>query len=167
MRAPALAGGEHEHPRAILRDLVRSILVIPLCRGDGVAAFREHELSHQHPIVQRHFLRRDQLLIGVVGRIPRARRAHVAAGVVEAARAPAAERFVDVARQRQRREFQSALLRPLLQDLQVVRQRHGWLRIGPGTAIFRIRTRIARDVQAAFGFDIKALELVPLEGPVI
>ena len=166
VRAPALARGEHEHPRAILRDLVRTILVIPLRRRNGVAAVGEHKLAHQHPIVQRHLLRRDQLLIGVVRRISRAGRAHVAAGVVEAAGASAAEGLVDVARQRQRREFQSALLGPFLEDLQVVGQRHRRLRIRPGAAIFGIRARIARDVQAAFGFHIKALELVPLDRPV-
>src|SRR6185503_8897111 len=98
----------------------------------------DDEAANERLVVQLDLLRRHQLAEGEVGRIARARGADLAAGVVDAAAVAAAERR-QVARHRQRRELQAALLGPRLQDLQVVGERNRALRVRLGTMILRMR----------------------------
>ena len=147
MRAPAVARRDDERLRAVLDRIARADPGAPPAPRRSVErCVVEDQPADQRPIVQHDLLRRDQLLEREVRRVARARRADLAAGVVDAAAAAAAERR-QVARHRQRRELDAALLGPRLQRLQVVGQRDRALRIRLRPPILGMRARLAADVQ--------------------
>ncbi len=162
MRAPAIAGGHDERLRAIVDGLAGPVLVDRGHRDDRRLPIVEHQRADQRPVVEHDFLRLCQLAEREVGRIPGARRTDFAARVVDAAAAAAVERR-QVARHRERLELQPALLRPGLQQLQVVGQRDRTLRIGLRPRVFQVRAWLAAHVEPALGLAVVALELAPLE----
>ena len=165
MRAPAVARRDDERLRAVLDRLAGPILVDALCGHDRGAPLVERQPPDERAVVQHDLLRRHQLAEREVGRISRAGRTDLAARVVHAAPAAAAERR-QVARHRQRRELHAALLGPGLQRLQVVGQRNRSLRVRLGPPVLGMRARLAAHVQPPLRFAVVPFELLPLDRPV-
>ena len=162
MRAPAVAGGEDEDPRAILDRIVGPIAMDGLRRGDArrlAAVVRGHEASDERAIVQRDRLRVEQPSERVVGRIARTGRTDLA-GVAALAIAAAVVGH-RVLRLRRGPERNAALLRPRLQLPQIPRQRHRRPSDRAPSAGPPERARFARDADAPLGFAIVPLELGP------
>ncbi len=66
MRAPAIAGRDHERLRTILHGFVRSILMDRAGSGDVGPCVIEDEPAHERAVVQGDLLRRDQLAERVI-----------------------------------------------------------------------------------------------------
>ena len=168
VRAPYISGGNHEGLRAKLHGSARGVALRSLHRlraHDARGDLIHDELAHQRARVERNPPGRAQRVPREVGRVLRAHGTDGKARVVAAAFCPPVI-WLAVFRRRLTPHRDAGARRPILQELQVVRQRNWrhwkWLaaRIHGSGALF------ARHAHDLLGFLIERFEVVVRDGPV-